>query len=66
MDPPYEKGYLTETMLLLEKHAIYKREATVIVEYSKRETISFSDFQELGRVKTKRYGDTSITILTRE
>ena len=24
MDPPYEKGYLTETMLLLEKHVIYK------------------------------------------
>jgi 16S rRNA (guanine(966)-N(2))-methyltransferase RsmD len=66
MDPPYEKGYLTETMLLLEKHAIYKREATVIMEYSKRETIVFSDFQELGRVKTKRYGDTNITIITIE
>ena len=66
MDPPYEKGYLTETMLLLEKHVIYNRETLIIMEYSKREAIAFSDFPSFRPVKTKRYGDTSITILTRE
>ncbi len=66
MDPPYEKGYLTETMLLLEKYAIYNRETLIIMEYSKREVIAFSDFPSFCPVKTKRYGDTSITILTRE
>jgi len=66
MDPPYEKGYLTETMLLLEKHAIYNRETLIIMEYSKRETVAFSDFPSFCPVKTKKYGDTSITILTRE
>jgi 16S rRNA (guanine966-N2)-methyltransferase len=66
MDPPYEKGYLTETMLLLEKHAIYNRETLIIMEYSKREAIVFSDFPSFCPIKTKKYGDTSITILTRE
>ena len=66
MDPPYEKGYLTETMLLLEKHVIYNRETLIIMEYSKREAIAFSDFPSFRPIKTKRYGDTSITILTRE
>jgi 16S rRNA (guanine966-N2)-methyltransferase len=66
MDPPYEKGYLTETMLLLEKHVIYNREALIIMEYSKRETITFSDFPSFRPVKTKIYGDTSITIFSIE
>ena len=66
MDPPYEKGYLTETMLLLEKHIIDNREALIITEYSKREAIAFSDFPSFCPIKTKKYGDTSITILTRE
>ena len=65
MDPPYEKGYLTETMLLLENHAIYNRETLIIMEYSKGETVAFSDFP-IRPIKTKKYGDTSITILTRE
>lgn len=66
MDPPYEKGYLTETMLLLEKHVICNRDALIIMEYSKRETVVVSDFPSFRPFKTKRYGDTSITILTRE
>jgi len=66
MDPPYEKGYLTETMLLLEKHVIYNRETLIILEYSKRELIAFSDFLSFRPIKTKQYGDTSITILNRD
>jgi 16S rRNA (guanine966-N2)-methyltransferase len=66
MDPPYEKSFLTETMLLLEKHVVYNRETLIIMEYSKREAIAFSDFPSFSPVRTKRYSDTSITILTRE
>ncbi len=66
MDPPYGKGYLTETMLLLGKHVICNREALIIMEYSKREAVVFSDFPSFRPVKTKRYGDTIITILTRK
>jgi 16S rRNA G966 N2-methylase RsmD len=66
MDPPYEKGYLKETMLLLEKYMISNRETLIIMEYSKRETITFSDFPSFCPIKTRMYGDTSITILARE
>jgi 16S rRNA (guanine966-N2)-methyltransferase len=66
MDPPYEKGYLTETMLLLEEHVVYDRETLIIMEYSKREASAFPDFPSFRPIKTKTYGDTSITILTRE
>lgn len=66
MDPPYGKGYLTETMLLLEKHTIYNRETLIIMEYSKRELIAFSDFLSFRPIKTRQYGDTLITILSRE
>lgn len=64
MDPPYEKGHLTETMLLLEKQVIYTRDTLIIMEYSKREAIALSDFPSFRPMKTKKYGDTSITILT--
>lgn len=68
MDPPYEKGYLTETMSYIDKHVIYKRAAMIIMEYSKRETLAIKDFQTLhpGKTKTKYYGDTLITIYSIE
>jgi 16S rRNA (guanine966-N2)-methyltransferase len=66
MDPPYEKGYPTETMLLLEKHVIYNRETLIIVECSKRETNTFSGFPLFRPVRTKIYGGTLVTMLTRE
>ncbi|MBA4389812.1 MAG: 16S rRNA (guanine(966)-N(2))-methyltransferase RsmD [Syntrophus sp. (in: bacteria)] len=66
MDPPYEKGYLTEIMIILEKNVIYGRDTMMIMEYSKRETIAFPDFQKIVPVKTKRYGDTTIMILNIE
>jgi len=66
MDPPYEKGHVAETLSLFEKHVIYRRDTMVVIEYSKRETIAFSDFQKPVPVKTKRYGDTTVTILTFE
>jgi 16S rRNA (guanine966-N2)-methyltransferase len=65
MDPPYEKGYLTEAMLLLEKQVIYNTETLIIMEYSKREVIDFSVFSSFRPVKTKKYGDTSIALLAR-
>lgn len=66
MDPPYEKGYLTETIALLEKNVIYQRDTMMILEYSKREIIAVQEFQKAVPVKTKRYGDTTITTLTIE
>jgi 16S rRNA (guanine(966)-N(2))-methyltransferase RsmD len=66
MDPPYERGCLTEIMLLLEKQTIFNDEALIIMEYSRREPIPFADFPSFRPVKTKRYGDTFVTICTRQ
>ncbi|HEX2964574.1 MAG TPA: 16S rRNA (guanine(966)-N(2))-methyltransferase RsmD [Syntrophorhabdaceae bacterium] len=63
MDPPYGKGLLTETMRLLEKHVIYSKETIVIMEHSKREKFSDSEFSSFHIWKTRNYGDTSITML---
>ena len=66
MDPPYEGGCLTETMLLLEKQTVFNDKALIIMEYSRRESVPFADFPSFRPVKTKRYGDTLVTICTRQ
>lgn len=63
MDPPYEKGYIEETMGLLRTHAVYSRNATIILEYSKREHPDSSYTTGWTEVTTRRYGDTVITML---
>lgn len=63
MDPPYEKGYIEETMGLLRTHAVYSRDAIILLEYSKRERPDSSYTTGWTEVATRRYGDTVITIL---
>ncbi|HOE18976.1 MAG TPA: 16S rRNA (guanine(966)-N(2))-methyltransferase RsmD [Syntrophorhabdaceae bacterium] len=63
MDPPYEKGHIGETMRLLSAHAVYDQKTTILLEYSKRETLDPSCREKLIEVTTRRYGDTVITIL---
>jgi len=66
MDPPYERGYVAEIMLLLEKQTVFNNDVLIIMEYSKRESIPFADFPSFRPIKTKRYGDTFVTLCTRE
>ena len=63
MDPPYEKGHIEETMRLLRTHAVYSRNAAILLEYSKREHLNHSYREGWTEVTTRRYGDTVITIL---
>jgi len=63
MDPPYEKGYIEETMRLLKAHAVYSRNATILLEYSKREMLDPLCREGWTDVATRKYGDTVITIL---
>lgn len=63
MDPPYEKGHIEETMNLLRTHAVYNRNAIILLEYSKREHPDPSCREGWTEVTTRRYGDTVITIL---
>jgi 16S rRNA (guanine966-N2)-methyltransferase len=63
MDPPYEKGYIEETMMLLGTHAVYGRNATILLEYSKREILDPLYKEGWTEVTTRKYGDTAVTIL---
>ncbi|HOV90047.1 MAG TPA: 16S rRNA (guanine(966)-N(2))-methyltransferase RsmD [Syntrophorhabdaceae bacterium] len=63
MDPPYEKGFIMDTMKLLEKNTIYDNESIFIVESSKREMLDNNISGAWRILKQKRYGDTIIEII---
>jgi 16S rRNA (guanine(966)-N(2))-methyltransferase RsmD len=63
MDPPYERGYVGETMKLMKTYKIYDADTLVVIEHSKRERSSLSGPDEWHQVTSKGYGDTVITIL---
>lgn len=61
VDPPYEMDYIASTAELLRKHPVYRRDAFLIFEHSKREELA--ELQETEHeVKTRKYGDTVLTI----
>lgn len=63
LDPPYERGYIAETMCLLVTNRIYHPDTMLIFEHSKREVITINNdiFRE---VVSRRYGDTVVTFFT--
>jgi 16S rRNA (guanine966-N2)-methyltransferase len=63
MDPPYDRGHVGETMKLLETNRIYHTDSLVVIEHSKREIPTISNFKGWNHLDTKGYGDTVITIL---
>jgi len=63
MDPPYDRGYVGETMKLLTTNRIYHAGTIIVVEHSKREIPAFSDLIGWHQVNLKGYGDTLITLL---
>jgi 16S rRNA (guanine(966)-N(2))-methyltransferase RsmD len=65
MDPPYEMGYVAQAMALLETHPLYTAHTITIAEYSRRENDSLSLFEGFPGAKTRKYGDTVISIFRR-
>jgi 16S rRNA (guanine966-N2)-methyltransferase len=63
MDPPYEKDYIFNTMLLLNKHTLHNDDTIFILEHSKREPFDISFFDNLEELVMRKYGDTMIRIL---
>jgi len=63
MDPPYGKGYIEETMRLLQSYEIHTRDAMILLEYSKRESLNPLYKDGWTGVTTRRYGDTVVAIL---
>ena len=62
MDPPYKKGLITETMVLLKNNVLYDSNTIFILEYSKKEKIDLTFWDELEEITTRRYGETNISI----
>ena len=63
MDPPYEMGYVMQVMTLLKAHPLYTHDTILIAEYSRRENDTLVYCEGFGDQKTRKYGDTIITIL---
>ncbi|MCX5811558.1 MAG: 16S rRNA (guanine(966)-N(2))-methyltransferase RsmD [Proteobacteria bacterium] len=62
MDPPYKKGLVTETMLLLKNSVVYDNGTIFIVEHSKREGIDLTFWKGLEEITVRQYGNTNISI----
>ena len=63
MDPPYEMGYVMEIMTLLQAHPLFNPDTIVIAEYSRREKDTLSYCESFNDQKTRKYGDTVVSIL---
>ncbi|HBA53079.1 16S rRNA (guanine(966)-N(2))-methyltransferase RsmD [Syntrophorhabdus aromaticivorans] len=63
MDPPYERGYIGTTVSLLERYRVYRDDTPVVLEHSKRETLPIQDVGGWHTLRSRRYGDTVITVL---
>ncbi len=62
LDPPYEKGFIKDTIKLLEKNIIFDNETVFIIESSKREMIDNNILGTWHIWRQKKYGDTVVTI----
>ncbi|HRR71317.1 MAG TPA: 16S rRNA (guanine(966)-N(2))-methyltransferase RsmD [Syntrophorhabdaceae bacterium] len=62
MDPPYERGYVRDTMMLLRGNSIYNRDTSFVIETSKREDMGFMEEGGWMLVTRRQYGDTVVSI----
>lgn len=66
MDPPYEKDYVRETVMLLKGYPIYNRDTSFVIETSKREDTGFMEAEGWTMVKKRQYGDTVVSIFRKD
>ncbi|HDD35241.1 MAG TPA: 16S rRNA (guanine(966)-N(2))-methyltransferase RsmD [Candidatus Desulfofervidus auxilii] len=65
MDPPYEKGYVEKTLLIIEKRKkeILEKEGLIVIEHSPKEKFALLGFK---LITCKHYGQTQVSILLGE
>jgi 16S rRNA (guanine966-N2)-methyltransferase len=63
MDPPYEKGYVKDTVSLFDGGVMCAENGLLIVEHSKRESFEALETNGWEMIVMKRYGDTCVTML---
>ncbi len=64
LDPPYEKGKISETMSLLRSNALHHRETVFVLEHTKKEFLGADELTGWDEIGSRKYGSTIITILS--
>ena len=62
-DPPYDEGYLSETLRWLEKEDILAEGGIIVIQHSVREAFDPSIPRILELADQRRYGDTVLSFL---
>jgi 16S rRNA (guanine966-N2)-methyltransferase len=65
MDPPYKEPGIEEFLERLAESELFKPEGVLVVEHSRRVSLS-ADYGKIRLVKTRRHGDTNVSIYTKE
>jgi len=61
MDPPYEMGFVSATIDLLNEQTICHDQSLLVLEHSKRELLP--GFVNPGTVRNRLYGDTAVSLI---
>lgn len=64
-DPPYDEGYLWETLRWLEKEDVLGEGGIIAIQHSVREAFDPSTLRFLELADQRRYGDTVLSFLTK-
>ena len=63
MDPPYNKGFITPTLMNLHNSALLKKNSCIVVEHSVKEDIPH-DLAGYHMYDNRKYGNTVVSYLT--
>ena len=61
IDPPYDADPWDRVMKLLDEEGLLERDRVVVAEHSSRRELA-PRYGRLARVKSRRYGDTSVSV----
>lgn len=62
-DPPYDEGFVAETLKWLEKGDLLNEDGIVILQHSIRETLEGLKIETMTVTDQRRYGDTMLSFL---
>jgi 16S rRNA (guanine(966)-N(2))-methyltransferase RsmD len=66
IDPPYASGLIEPSLRKIKNNELLKQDAIIIVEHDCTFNVSeIAELLDFGIIKTKKYGDTCITILSK-
>ncbi len=64
MDPPYEKGYPEKVLRLIDRYALLEKDGIAVIEHSPKENFLLPP--DFACWKSRRYGNTSLTMVIKE